>query len=226
MDCENCRHLTVVGHHDTGPWLLMRPMTDCIACTARLSGEGCRCCLLVASLTSLQHPCISQGQICSDNCTCCHTEIEVDQTLYLTQPRYTDTGPASPSPDPITPGTWQGSNWSTNFSVSGMTRPRKVPTAKAGIKLGSTAVEMDTLTTRPTRRYAEEWCKPHVTSDAYNMLYSSLQINALLTNYQLRATCPSILLSAGQERTHCISWRVVVLNNVTTVVCESIQCCC
>ena len=21
MDCENCRHLTVVGLHDTGPWL-------------------------------------------------------------------------------------------------------------------------------------------------------------------------------------------------------------
>ena len=23
MDCENCRHLTVVGLHDTGPWLLL-----------------------------------------------------------------------------------------------------------------------------------------------------------------------------------------------------------
>ena len=24
LDCENCRHLTVVGLHDTGPWLLSR----------------------------------------------------------------------------------------------------------------------------------------------------------------------------------------------------------
>ena len=45
---------------------------------------------------------VSQGRICSDNCTCCHTEIEVaDQTFYLTQSLYTDTGPTSPSTDPI-----------------------------------------------------------------------------------------------------------------------------
>ena len=41
--------------------------------------------------------------------TCCHTEKEiVDQTFHLTQSRYTDTGPTSPSTDPITPGAWQG----------------------------------------------------------------------------------------------------------------------
>ena len=37
-------------------------------------------------------------------------EIEVaDQTFHLTQSQYTDTGPTSPSADPITPGAWQGS---------------------------------------------------------------------------------------------------------------------
>ena len=47
-------------------------------------------------------------------CTCCHTEIEVaDPTFHLTQSQYTDTGPTSPSTDPITPGAWQGSHWST-----------------------------------------------------------------------------------------------------------------
>ena len=46
------------------------------------------------------------------DCTCCHTEIEVtDQTFHLTQSQYTDTGPTSPSTDPITPGAWQGSHW-------------------------------------------------------------------------------------------------------------------
>ena len=46
----------------------------------------------------------------------CHTEIEVsDQTFYLTQSQYTDTGPTSPSADPRTPGAWQGSHWSANF---------------------------------------------------------------------------------------------------------------
>ena len=83
---------------------------------------------LVGCLTSQQQASVSQGQICSDNSTCSHTELEVvDQTLYLTQSQYTDTGPTSPSTDPITPGVWQGSHWSANFEVTGMTRPRKIP---------------------------------------------------------------------------------------------------
>ena len=66
-------------------------------------------CLLFGCLTSQQHASVSQGRIRSDNFTCCHTEIEVaDPTFYLTQSQYTDTGPTSPSADPITPGAWQG----------------------------------------------------------------------------------------------------------------------
>ena len=64
-------------------------------------------CLLVSCLTSQQHASVSQGRICLDNFTCCHTEIEVaDPTFYLTQSQYADTGPTSPSDDPITPGVW------------------------------------------------------------------------------------------------------------------------
>ena len=73
-------------------------------------------CLLVGCLTSQQQASVSQGRICSDNFTCCHTEIKVaDPTFYLTQSQYTDTGPTSPSADPITPDAWQGSHWSANF---------------------------------------------------------------------------------------------------------------
>ena len=91
-------------------------------------------CLLVGCLTSQQHASVSQERICSDNCMCCHTEIEVaDPTFYLTQSQYTDTGPTSPSADPITPGAWQGSHWSANFWVTGMTRPRK-NSAASGIR--------------------------------------------------------------------------------------------
>ena len=73
-------------------------------------------CLLVGCLMSQQQARVSQGRICSDNFTCCHTEIQVAyQTFYLTQSQYTDTGPTSPSADPITPGAWQGSHWSANF---------------------------------------------------------------------------------------------------------------
>ena len=92
--------------------------------------KGLFVCWLVACLTSKQHASVSQGRICSDNLTCCHAEIEVaDQTFYLTQSQYTDTGPTSPSVDPITPGAWQGRHWSANFEVTGMTRPRKNPGA-------------------------------------------------------------------------------------------------
>ena len=74
-----------------------------------------RICLLVGCLTSQQQASVSQGRICTDNFTCCHTEIEAaDQTFHLTQSQYTDTGPTSPSADPITPGAWQGSHWSAN----------------------------------------------------------------------------------------------------------------
>ena len=39
----------------------------------------------------------------------------------------------SPSTDPVTPGAWQGRDWSANFQVTGMTRTRKNPGA-SGIR--------------------------------------------------------------------------------------------
>ena len=60
--------------------------------------------------------------------TCGHTEIEVaDPTFYLTQLQYTDTGLSIPSADPMMPGAWQGSHWSANFELTGMTLPGKIP---------------------------------------------------------------------------------------------------
>ena len=57
---------------------------------------------MVGCLSSQQHGSVSLGRVCF---TCCHTEIEgVDQTFYLTQSQYTDTGPTSLSADRITPG--------------------------------------------------------------------------------------------------------------------------
>ena len=91
-------------------------------------------CVLAGCFTSQQQASVSQGRICLDKFTCCHTEIAVaDQTFYLTQSQYTDTGPTSSSADPITPGAWQGSHWSANFEVTGMTRPGTNPGA-SGIR--------------------------------------------------------------------------------------------
>ena len=84
--------------------------TEVVDILARLVGW------LLACLTSQQHASVSQGRFCSDNFTCCHTEIEVaDQTFHLTQSQYTDSGPTSPITDHITPGAWQGSHWSAIF---------------------------------------------------------------------------------------------------------------
>ena len=70
-------------------------------------GQGWWMLLFDGCLTSQQHASVSMGRICSDNFTCCHTAVEVaDQTFQLTQSQYTDTGPTSPSTDPITPGAW------------------------------------------------------------------------------------------------------------------------
>ena len=68
-------------------------------------------CLFVGCLTPQQHASVSQERICTNNCTCCHTETEVaDQTFYITQSQYTDTWPISPSADPIMAGVWQSSH--------------------------------------------------------------------------------------------------------------------
>ena len=85
--------------------------------------------LFVGYFTSKQHASVSREQICSDNCTCYRTKIEV----AVTQSQYSDSRPAKPNDDPITPGALQGSYWSANFQVTGMTRARKI-TGKAGIE--------------------------------------------------------------------------------------------
>ena len=101
--------------------------------------------MLVGCLTSQQHASVSQGRICSDNFTCCHTEIEVaDPTFYLTQSQYTDTGPTSPSTDPITPGAWQGSHWSAIFRHWYDSTPKK-SRRKRDSNPGSSTLEADTL---------------------------------------------------------------------------------
>ena len=98
--------------------------------------------LFVGCLTSQQHASVSQGQSCSDNCTCCHTEIQVaDPTFHLTQSQYTNTGPTSPNTDPITPGVWQGGHWSANFEVTGMKKEKS--SRKQDSNPGSSALEAD-----------------------------------------------------------------------------------
>ena len=67
-------------------------------------------------------------------------EIEdADQTFYLTQSQYL----AILGADSIPPGAWQGSHWSANFQVAGMTRLGKI--------LASGNRTPDLLLSRPPR---------------------------------------------------------------------------
>ena len=106
---------------------------------------------LLACLTSQRQASVSLGRICSDNFTCCHTEIEVaDQTFFLTQSQYTDTWPTSPSGDPITPGrVATGMPIFIHWYDSTPKKSRR----KQDSNPGSSALEADALTTRPKRRY-------------------------------------------------------------------------
>ena len=99
-----------------------------LSCASQLAPE-----MFVGCVTSQQHASVSHGPICSDNFTCCHTEIQVaDQTFHLTKSQYTDTGPTGHSTDPITQGAWQGSHWSANFKSLVWLDPGKIP-AQAGL---------------------------------------------------------------------------------------------
>ena len=101
---------------------------------------------MVACLTSQQHAGVSQGRICSDNFTCCHTEIKVaDPIFYLIQSQYADTGPTSPSADPISPGAWQGSHWSANFLSHWYDSTPTKSQRKRDSNPGSSALEADAL---------------------------------------------------------------------------------
>ena len=110
---------------------------------------------MLACLTSQQHASESQGRICSDNFTCCHTEMEVaDQTSHLTQSQYTDTGPTSPSTDPYNARRLAGYPLECQFLSHWYDSTPKNSRRKRDSNLGSSALEADALTTRPTRRSA------------------------------------------------------------------------
>ena len=122
-------------------------------CCYRLGESPC-CLLFVGCLTSLQRASEFQGQIYSEKSMCCSTYTEVaEKASYLTQSQYTDTRPTSPSADTIMPGAWQGSHWSVKFLSHWCDDSKKSPQHNQESNPGSSAPEVDALTTRPTRWY-------------------------------------------------------------------------
>ena len=103
------------------------------------------CCFAGWALkTSQQHASVSQGRTCSDNCTCCHAEIEVaDHYFYLIQSYILTLGQPVPAltlqrqaPGSVTAGAPifkslvrqdPKKNLSANLKVTGKTRPGIIP---------------------------------------------------------------------------------------------------
>ena len=79
-------------------------------------------------------------------------QVRWSGSFHITQSQYTDTGPTSPSTDPITPDAWQGRHWSANFLSHWYDSTPEKSRRKRDSNPGSSAVEVDALTTRPTRR--------------------------------------------------------------------------
>ena len=100
---------------------------------------------------SQKHVIISHVHVYSDNCTCCHTEIEVAaQTFYLCQSQYTDTGPTSPSTDPVMPGACRVATGVPILKSLVRLDPEKIATQMRESNPESAALEADVLTTKPT----------------------------------------------------------------------------
>ena len=69
-------------------------------------------------LTSQQHASVPLGQICLDNCTCCHTETGCRSNLLSHPVTILTLGPTSPSTDPVMPG-YLFVGWLLNVPATG-----------------------------------------------------------------------------------------------------------
>ena len=107
-----------------------------------------------------QHASASQRWIWSDNCTCCHTEIEAaDQTCNLTLSEYTDTEPTGQSADPITAGAWQGSSLEHPFLSHWCDLTRKKHHRMSRVRSPVCCSLDGCLTTRPPKWWMVADCK-------------------------------------------------------------------
>ena len=145
--------------------------------------------MFVVCLTSLQHACVSQGRICSDNCTFCNNWVRrCRPNLHLTQSQYTDTRPTSPSTDPL-------KHQASHRVANGVPVFKSVVWLNPGISWckwdsnpGSSALKADALTTRQTRRCVSP-----------GLLYIDNQTHCHKVKSQIRPVSPShSILWSGQ----------------------------
>ena len=109
---------------------------------------------LVGCSASPKHARVCQGRICVDNCTCClpyrHRSCRSNLLPHLVTD--TDTRSTSPSADPVTPGTCQGSHWGYQSSCHSTLKKPLGENEDQTQVCSSRAIR---FTTRQTRRF--EW---------------------------------------------------------------------
>ena len=139
--------------------------------------------------------------------TILHAAIEVaDPTFHLTQSQYTDTGPISPSTDPIKPGAWQDSHRSANFYVTSMTRPRKISGASGIRNPGSSTLEANAWTIRPTRRWQQKDDNDHSKQEPTEDFWVSLICKGMNSNSSTSHPCTGPVCTT---RSYTITSKVV-----------------
>ena len=115
----------------------------------RVRGGGVRgCCLLDAERPSYTVENLREGSA-QTIVLAASLRQKLPFKICLIHSTYTDTGPTGPSSDPVTPGAWQGSQWSANVYVTGMTMKNLV--RKREWNPGAAALGAGALTTRPRR---------------------------------------------------------------------------
>ena len=103
--------------------LTFKPRTSSCQATGQLWSPLSWCFFCCKSPSYMQKA--SQDRVCFANSTGWHTSKKVASLIYCLKAQCTDTGPNSPSTDPVTPRSRQGSHHSTNCAVTGMAGPAK-----------------------------------------------------------------------------------------------------
>ena len=106
---------------------------------------------------SQQHTSPSQGRTCSGNFTLLpHWDRSCrSNSLPHQSHRILDTGPTSPSADPITPGAWQGSHGDANFLSHWYDLTRENPHGSSGNRTPDLSLSRGTLL--PLGQRGDDW---------------------------------------------------------------------
>ena len=161
---------------------------------------------LVGCLTSQQHASVSQGRICSDSCTCCHTEIQATDQTCSTSLSYSILTPGRPV---------------TALTLYRQTPGRVVtaaPVLKSMVRLDPEKSRAATLRQKVQLR--------HSISPSHGIravtLGQKLQIKSSISpsHSHTGPTSPSVdpLTAVGWQGDHCSNRNIIITKKITGII--------